>query len=258
MISPTLCCSVTPIKWVFAFSEWLMYWTYFPPKESYHAEGDGCWIPIHLYSNTYSMISHVCDHHETYGTYYKKWRLEVTATLGKFKIAFLSRWVKNSWGIQKGSLWGAQVFHYEKMFTVTKCTNISLLGEMLAYVWPHTEAKADWRNRTFKYSEYSRSLPIPIESAGALGPGFSSASSKVRRNHPQVQCKAFWGAWGTSVTFHGSSGSPNGALHWRHSSSLLTLPFSLLLCSRVVFEAFCPLWETGCSLAMSSSLQHPE
>lgn len=112
------------------------------------------------------MTFHVCDHQETYGTYYKKWRLEVTATLGKFEIALLSRWVKNSWSTQKGSIWGAQVFHCEKMFTGTNYTNISLPGKLLAYVWPHTvqEAKADSRNRVFLLSILNAppSFPIPL------------------------------------------------------------------------------------------------
>lgn len=142
---------LTLIKWVLAFPEWLMYRTYLPPPRRAIMQKGMDDESIHIYSDTYSMIFHVCDHQETYGTYYKKWRLEVTATLGKFKIALLSRWVKNSWSIQKGSMWGAQVFHCEKVFTVTKCTNISLLGEMLACVWPHTVqgAKADCRNRIF-------------------------------------------------------------------------------------------------------------
>lgn len=180
-----------------------------PSKESYHAEGDGCWIPIHLYSNTYSMISHVCDHHETYGTYYKKWRLEVTATLGKFKIAFLSRWVKNSWGIQKGSLWEAQVFHCEKMFTVTKCTNIPLLGEMLAYVWPHTEAKADCRNRIFLLSILN-TPPVSQSPSNQLEPW-----GQVSHQHPArwegiiLRCSARFsgGPWG----FQSPSVAPLGA-----------------------------------------------
>lgn len=155
-----------------------------------------------------------------------------------------------------------------------RSTSVSLWKDVYSHkVHKHTSSRRDacicvathrsksWlqeQNISFKYSEYSPSLPIPIESAGALGPGFSSASSKVRRNHPQVQCKAFWGALGISVTLRGSSGSPNRALRWRHSSSLLILPFSFLLSTRVVFGTFCPLWETGCSLAMSPSLQHPE
>lgn len=177
MISPTLCFPVTPIKRVFAFPEWLMYWTYLsPPRRAIMQKGMGA-KSIHIYSDTYSMIFHVCDHQETYGTYYKKWRLEVTATLGKFKIALLSRWVKNSWSIQKGSIWGAQVFHCEKMFTATKCTNTSLLDvwDACICVATHTvqEAKADCRNRIFLLSILNLpQYPNPHQFSLSLGARF--------------------------------------------------------------------------------------
>ena len=96
-LSPTLCFCVTSIKQVFVFPVWLVYWTYRPsPRRGTTGKRMDA-------EQWYILWSCVCSSRKLQ-TYYKKWRVDVTATLGKFEIAVLSRWVKNCWSIQKGSI----------------------------------------------------------------------------------------------------------------------------------------------------------
>lgn len=99
MLSPTLWFCVTSIKRVFVFPVWLVHWTHLPsPRRGTRGKGtdDGQWYVL-------CGTLCVCSPRKLW-TYYKKWRVDVTATLGKFEIALPSRWVKNRWSVQKGSI----------------------------------------------------------------------------------------------------------------------------------------------------------